>query len=168
MSNEEGRAWERMDSGDRKGKRGRGQCLDWGSRGGREMAGTTEVGRGQVVRRRERWWRNWERGWLGARGRMEERWREGGMAVLRRRRRLGDGGVVKMNWRRGGAAATRFRAAAVAMAAAATTTTATSLWSGQGVAVVAAAAVAAAARMRVAAAATAVGLLPRPSVSSHL
>ena len=65
---------------------------------------------------------------------------DGGAVVQRRRRRLEDGGVAL--------------------------TVGKNPWPGQGVAAVVAAAVAAARRR--AAAAAAVGLLPRPSLSSHL
>ena len=101
---------------------------------------------------------SWNRGWE-TRRRGRGRFVEGKGGELGeeddRRRWRGYSGVVAMLDSSGGGA----RAAA-----AAGTTSVVSAWPGQGVAAVVAAA---AARRRAAAAATAVGLLPRPSVSSH-
>ena len=77
--------------------------------------------------------------------------------------------VERVQWGGGGAGQQRRRSkgggGGARLAAAAGTTAVVSAWPGQGVAAVVAAAAAAA--RRCAAAATTVGLLPRPSVSSH-
>ena len=112
----------------------------------RGRSGSGEVGKGSGKDGRE-WGSSWrgnaalERGEkLGMAEDGDESGGDGGAAV-RRRRRLEDGGVAM--------------------------TVEKNPWPGQGVAAVVKAA-AAAARMRAAAAATTVGLLPRPSLRSHL